>query len=151
MPLRVQLKQNPTQADRQSVSELLEGYNASQAGPEPELPLAVLVYGDDGTTIVGGAWGLSYYRWLFIELMFVPFEMRGQGVGTQIMREAEAEARRRGCHGVWLDTFTFQARGFYEKLGYQAFGEIPDYPPGHSRLLLLKRLVPDTPGGATTS
>jgi hypothetical protein len=49
---------------------------------------------------------------------------------------------RRGCHGVWLDTFTFQARGFYERLGYSVFGAIEDYPPGHSRHFLKKDLRP---------
>ncbi|QRK10114.1 GNAT family N-acetyltransferase [Archangium violaceum] len=145
MTPRVQLKQDPTLADRQRIFDLLEGYNYSQAGPEPELPLAVLIHGSDPGTILGGLWGLTYYRWLFIELLYVPDEMRRSGVGTQLMRTAEAEAARRGCHGIWLDTFTFQARGFYEKLGYEVFARIPDYPPGHSRLLLMKRLVSDKP------
>jgi hypothetical protein len=47
---------------------------------------------------------------------------------------------RRGCVGVWLDTFSFQARGFYEKLGYRVFGEVADYPPGHTRHFLKKSL-----------
>jgi hypothetical protein len=53
---------------------------------------------------------------------------------------AEAEALRRGCPGAWLSTFTFQARGFYERLGYSAFGTVDDYPPGHSLIFLSKRL-----------
>ena len=52
------------------------------------------------------------------------------------MLAAEAEAIRLGCVGVWLDTFSFQARGFYEKLGYTLFGTIDDYPPGESRFFL---------------
>ena len=56
------------------------------------------------------------------------------------MEQAEAVAREQGCVGIWLDTFTFQAPGFYRKLGYALFGEIPDYPPGSSRFFLSKRL-----------
>jgi len=56
------------------------------------------------------------------------------------MNLAEQEADRRGCIGVWVDTHSFQAPGFYERLGYSPFGVIEDYPPGHSRLFLQKRL-----------
>lgn len=143
MTVTVQLKHQATEADRQIIFHLLEGYNASQAGPEPELPLAVLIHDDDGA-IVGGLWGLTYYRWLFIELLFVPETLRHLGLGKQLMQEAEAEAVRRSCHGVWLDTFTFQARPFYEKLGYKVFGHVPDYPPGHIRWFMLKRLTAET-------
>ena len=87
-----------------------------------------------------GLWGVSYFRWLFVENFVLPEALRGQGLGTRLMREAEAVALARGCLGVWLDTFTFQARGFYEKLGYRVFGAIDDYPPGHRRFFLAKRL-----------
>lgn len=141
---RVELKQDPTPEDRLVVFDLLEEYNASQVGDEPELPLTVHIYGDDPERVIGGLYGLTYYGWAFFELMFVPPHLRNQGVGTQVMKEAEAEAWRRGCHGVWIDTFTFQARGFYEKLGYSVFAEIPEYPPGHARLFLMKWLADAT-------
>lgn len=66
--------------------------------------------------------------------------MRGTGVGTQLMRMAEDEARSRSCVGVWLDTHTFQARPFYERLGYSVFADLPDFPPGHTRFYMMKRL-----------
>jgi len=64
--------------------------------------------------------------------------MRGAGLGRRLIKQAEEEAVRRGCRGVWLDTFSWQARGFYEKLGYSVFGTIDDYPPGHQRFFLKK-------------
>jgi len=64
---------------------------------------------------------------------------RGQGVGTELMRRGEAEAVARGCHGVWLDTFEFQARGLYERLGYTCFGELENYPVG-PRFFMSKRV-----------
>jgi GNAT superfamily N-acetyltransferase len=76
-----------------------------------------------------------------VELLFVPKEYRGAGLGTELMRLAEEEARRRGCRGAWLDTFSFQARGFYERLGYSVFGTIGDHPPGHSRFFMKKALA----------
>ena len=57
------------------------------------------------------------------------------------MEQAEAIAHTRGCMGVWLDTFSFQARAFYEKRGYKVFGTIDDYPPGQSRFWMKKLLV----------
>lgn len=63
------------------------------------------------------------------------------GVGTEIMQIAEREALQRGCCGSWLDTFEFQARGFYERIGYQCFGELPNYPPGFSRFFMKKMLT----------
>jgi GNAT superfamily N-acetyltransferase len=74
----------------------------------------------------------------YVELLFVPESLRRGGLGRRLMRDAEEEAIRRGCRGAWLDTFSFQARGFYERLGYAAFGLIEDYPPGHSRIFLKK-------------
>ena len=65
---------------------------------------------------------------------------QGQGTGRRILIAAEEEALRRGCRYAWLDTFSFQARGFYEKLGYSVFGTLEDYPAGHSRYFLRKTL-----------
>jgi GNAT superfamily N-acetyltransferase len=56
------------------------------------------------------------------------------------MRRAEEIALDRGCIGVWLDTFAFQARGFYEKLGYSLFGQLDDHPRESARYFLKKRL-----------
>jgi GNAT superfamily N-acetyltransferase len=96
---------------------------------------------DEGGSVVGGLWGNTAYDWLTVYLLAVPPELRGRGIGTEIVRLAEDEAARRGCHGVWLDTLEFQARGFYERLGYDCFGELPNYPVGFSKFFLRKLLV----------
>lgn len=66
--------------------------------------------------------------------------MRGQGYGTKLMAAAEAEARRRGCRDAYLDTFSFQARPFYERCGYEVFGTLEDFPTGHQRFVMRKSL-----------
>ena len=101
--------------------------------------LGILIKDDAGQT-VGGLTAWWYYNWMFVELLFVPDTLRGQDLGTQVMAKAEAYAREHGMIGIWLDTFGFQARGFYEKLGYKVFGELPNYPDTHSRFFLQKRL-----------
>ena len=92
--------------------------------------------------MVGGLWGSTAYGWLYVQLLAVPDELRGLGFGRRLMAEAEEEALRRGCCSAWLDTFEFQARGFYERLGYTCFATLPEYPKGYSRYFLQKQLTP---------
>jgi GNAT superfamily N-acetyltransferase len=125
---------------RKAVVAPLTEYNSSQAGPSENRQIAILVK-DHTDSVIGGLWGHTGYDWLFIQLLVVPTDLRGRGVGTEIMKIAEREALLRGCHGAWLDTFEFQARGFYERLGYECFGELPNYPRGFSRFFMKKMLV----------
>jgi GNAT superfamily N-acetyltransferase len=89
---------------------------------------------------VGGLWAKVFYDWLFVDLLFVPQAFRGQDLGRRLMAEAERAAVERGLVGVWLDTHSFQAPGFYETLGYEAFGSLPDYPRGETRTFYRKML-----------
>jgi len=84
--------------------------------------------------------GRTWLGWLYVELLYVPDGLRGGGLGRDLMLRAEAAARARGCTGIWLNTFSFQARGFYEKLGFTLIGQIDDCPVGHQRFFLQKRL-----------
>jgi len=129
---------DPTPADRETILAPLRAYNIAQAGDPQIRPFAILVTADDGTTD-GGLWGRIAYDWLFIELLGLPEALRGQGLGRALMQQAEAIARDAGCAGIWLDTYEFQARGFYEKLGFTLFGELPDHPIGMKRFFLMKR------------
>jgi ribosomal protein S18 acetylase RimI-like enzyme len=79
--------------------------------------------------LVGGLYGETRWGWLKVSTLFVVADCRRSGVGRRMLLAAEAEARDRGCTGVRLDTFSFQAPGFYERLGYRRFGELPGYPP----------------------
>ena len=126
---------------RNAIVGPLVAYNERQTGISDFIPLAIVLADASGQT-VGGLWGRTAFGWLFVELLFVPESLRGQGVGRELMHRAETEAITRGCHAAWLDTFEFQARGFYERLGYTCFGELNDYPPGFSRYFLRKVLTP---------
>jgi GNAT superfamily N-acetyltransferase len=124
----------------------LVAYNTQRTGMNDHRSL-VLAIEDDNGQVVGGLWGRTVFGWLFIELVFVPESMRGNGLGAELVTRAEREALSRGCHSAWLDTFEFQARGFYERLGYSCFGELADFPVGFSRYFMKKTLV----GGAPSS
>jgi GNAT superfamily N-acetyltransferase len=109
------------------------------AGPARAEPVAILLR-DAEDRPVGGLWGRSGYDWMFVEYLAVPEALRGQRLGSALIAEAERIARARGCCGIWLDTFAFQARGFYEKLGFTVFGTLEDHPRGSRRFFLSKRL-----------
>jgi GNAT superfamily N-acetyltransferase len=132
----------PAESNHESVHKAildsLIAFNDAKAGESGYRPLAFAIEDESGQTI-GGLSGATAYGWLFVEPLFVPESLRGQGVGTELIRRAEAEAVARGCHSVWLDTFEFQARGFYERLRYICFGELKNYPAG-SRFFMSKRL-----------
>lgn len=143
MQLSYTLTDTADEEIRKAIVGPLAAYNESRAGPSQYRPLVITVR-DADQSIVGGLRGATGYGWLFTQLLVVPAAMRGAGVGSRLMTQAEQEALERGCHSAWLDTHEFQARGFYEKLGYAVFGELPDYPHGFSRIFLRKRLVPDS-------
>nr|WP_246352509.1 GNAT family N-acetyltransferase [Sphingomonas xinjiangensis] len=113
-------------------------FNRRHVDPGATGPLAVLLKDADSSTI-GGLWGSTLFGWLHIELLYVPEDRRGGSVGSIILRRAETLAASRGCIGASLDTYSFQARGFYEKLGYSLVGSIADCPPGGARHFLQKR------------
>ena len=133
---------DPDRTVRAAILAPLTRHNVAAAGETGFETIAITVRGDDGQ-IVGGLWGYTLYRYLFVELLAMG-DAKGEGVGREVMAQAEAEARRRGCIGMWLDTFTFQAPDFYAKLGFVEFGRMADYPPGHDRLFLVKRFDPNT-------
>jgi GNAT superfamily N-acetyltransferase len=80
------------------------------------------------------------FDWLFVNWLWVADAWRKHGIGSQLMGRAEAAAREKGCRAAYLDTFTFQAPKFYERLGYREFGRLEDFPPGHSRIWFSKSL-----------
>ncbi|TAG79424.1 MAG: GNAT family N-acetyltransferase [Betaproteobacteria bacterium] len=118
----------------------LAAFNRSKAGPSHSCGLFIILRDSRGD-VVGGLSGETSRGWLFIDYLVVPEEDRGQGIGRQVVAMAESEAISRGCIGSWLNTFEFQARGFYEKLGYECFGQIDDHPPGYSRFFMKKKFA----------
>lgn len=136
----------PTEADRAVVLDGLVDFNHAAAGlsGRDRLDLAVLLRGDAGATI-GGAIGASFYGWMRLELLWLPEALRGKGWGSRLMQAVEAEAAARRCLGVRLETASFQARGFYEKLGYTVYGTLADHPQGHECHWLCKRFEDGKP------
>jgi GNAT superfamily N-acetyltransferase len=131
----------PTEADRAAVFAALIAYNHKAGGPSGMQPLAVLIQDPATGEPVGGLWGRTSFDWLYVEMFVVPEAFRGRHLGSGVLKRAEEIARARGCIGVWLDTYQFQAPGFYAKQGYDLFGTIDDHPRGKRRLFFKKNLV----------
>ncbi len=123
-----------------AIYRALEDDSLAEIGPMQTRLLAIPLRDSDGV-VCGGFWGCTNFSWLHIQMLVVPAAMRGVGLGGRIVKTAEAEARARGCRAARVDRFSFQAAGFYEKLGYACFGVLPDFPPGYSQLYLFKRLA----------
>ena len=83
---------------------------------------------------------MIYWDWFSLDLMWVREDLRGRGYGRRLLELAEEKAREHGARSVHLDTFSFQAPGFYEKCGYQVFGELNEFPSGHQRYYMKKQL-----------
>jgi GNAT superfamily N-acetyltransferase len=130
---------NVEPADEASVVRGLLDFNEVRLGPSGEQSVK-FVARDSAGTVVGGILGHTRWRWLYIAKLWVDERARGRGLGTRLMAAAEDVARSRGCTDVSLDTFDYQARPFYEMLGYELFGTLEGYPPGSRQYYLRKRL-----------
>ena len=117
----------------------IRNYNIQQAGDHKHQSVCFVLNSPD-QEIVGGVIGETYWDWFYINLLWVKDELRGRGYGHRLLTAAEAEARQRGAKNAYLDTFSFQAPGFYKQHGYRVFGELQDFPPGHQRYFLTKQL-----------
>ena len=118
----------------------LSEYNREMAGYADARGLSVFVSDPEAKKIIGGLLGRTSLGLFFIDLFFIPKTLRGNGIGTQVIECAEAEARSRGCSVAVLYTITFQAPAFYERQGYRVLGRIECRPPGYTRLCMIKAL-----------
>jgi GNAT superfamily N-acetyltransferase len=132
--------------DETAVVRGLLAFNEKWLGPSNEQPVRFVARDELG--VVGGLLGHTRWSWLYVAKLWVDERGRGQGIGTKLLAAAEELARTRGCTDASLDTFEYQARPFYEKLGYELFGTLDGYPPGYRQFYLRKRL--GSPGTSST-
>ncbi len=119
-------------------------FNREQAGPLRYTRVVLSIRNDRGQ-LLGGLILQSYWRESYIELLWLSARARKSGFGSLLIQEAERRARRRGSRLIHLNTFSFQAPGFYEKHGYRHFGSMSGSPKGASRHFYVKRLAPTGP------
>lgn len=113
-------------------------FNAPFTGIKPE-QYSIYVKNHEGN-IIGGAIVYAHKSSIYVDVLWVNEQYRGLGIGAELLRSVETEAIKRGIPASTLDTFSFQAEGFYSKQGYQHLGTINNYLEGHDRIYLRKQL-----------
>lgn len=118
----------------------LSAFNDQATGISDWQALAVTVHDPETQQVLGGITGRTSLGLLFLDLFYLPESLRGSGLGARLLKTYEDEGRRRGCRSAVLYTLSFQAPAFYEKQGWQRFGEVPCLPEGTSRVFMSKAL-----------
>jgi GNAT superfamily N-acetyltransferase len=132
----------PNDADRVIARRLLDeiGEFNREATGITEFHEVLRVETDDQDELVAGVYGWCWGGTCWVEALWVRKDMRRRGIGSELMAAVEEAARQQGCEQLALDTHTFQAPAFYARHGFEVVGTLPEYPTGHSKLLLRKRL-----------
>jgi len=136
--MRIEVTNTPRKEDEAFVIAQTRKYNSGFAENDHQ-SLCVFARDEVGN-IIGGLTGRTYWQYLDIAFLWVDEKYRGKGCATALMKAAEAEARSRGCQRVFLDTLSFQALDFYQKLGYAEFGRLAGFGGKYDRIYLHKRL-----------
>ena len=111
----------------QEIGDLIRSYNRSKREKAESEPLNLYVEDDKGE-LMAGLVAETFGNWLEIEYLFVKEEFRGQGIGSQLLQQAESEAKKKNCRYAFVNTYQFQAPTFYQKQGYEEVFTIKDYP-----------------------
>lgn len=135
------LTDSPSSSGVALISDALDQSIVEETGLGDRRPVAVLARDPESGEIVGGLTGRTSLGTLFVDLFYLPPALRGLGLGSEMLRQAEEEGRKRGCRIAILYTISFQAPEFYRKHGWRVFGEVPCDPPGTSRVFMTKDLA----------
>ena len=135
---------NPNLADVAVLERGLFAFEEARLGPPEHAHFAVFARDTEGR-IEGGADGHVMWRRLFIKTLWIAEARRGRGLGRELMRSVEDEARQRGCRSIWLTALGEPAAGFYRRLDYVEIGVLVDYVGGQSLFTLHKILEPTGP------
>jgi GNAT superfamily N-acetyltransferase len=138
-PMRIEFEPFINNETRQHIVNGIDGHNIAATGMPEYFPVNFVLRGERGD-VLGGVLGQLWGRWLQVTSLWVTEAVRGTGLGRKLIENAETYARSRGAVGVTLETYSFQARPFYERLGYEVFGTLEGYPVGHCKFFLRKVL-----------
>ena len=118
---------NTESQNAQEIGDLIRSYNRSKREAAESEPLNLYVEDDSGQ-VMAGLVAETFGNWLEIEYLFVKEDLRGQGIGSQLLQQAESEAKKKNCRFAFVNTYQFQAPSFYQKHGYKEVFTLKDYP-----------------------
>ncbi len=142
-PLKLEIHDQENSAEAAFINKNLAEFNSAQGFVANAKPLTIVFRNAKGE-IVAGLSGSTSWQWLYTRILWVSQTERRASLGSRLMQAAETEALARGCRHAYVDTFSWQAREFYENQGYVAFAELKNFPPGNTRHFLRKDLPTDS-------
>ena len=137
--LSLQIEEHPSDDDLRQLVDGVRSYNRALTGHERPRAVAAVLRDEEGN-IVGGAYGELWGASVHIAAMWVAEEHRGKGYGSALLTSVEEYAAKHAHLLSYLETTSFQARPFYERLGYTVFGELPGIATGCTLFFLRKDL-----------
>ncbi len=132
---------SPSRQQVRFLEDRINEYNYEATGITDGLEIAIFIRDEKGE-IRAGLYGWTWGGTCEIASLWVNRDLRGQGLGSQLLRAAEAEARARGATQIVLDTHSFQAPEFYKRFGFEVVGLVENYPRGHQHIFMCKLLGP---------
>jgi GNAT superfamily N-acetyltransferase len=145
--VELRVEDQPPPADVAVLADRLYQHNATVTGWDNGRWLTIFVRNEAGDILAGlHAW--TWGQTGFVQTLWVREDLRRGGLGARLLATAEAEAARRGCSEVHLDTHSYQAPDFYRHRGYEVIGELPGWPEHTTRIFLRKTLSDCASGGA---
>ena len=125
--MNLRITDDGDERDVHEIHEMLKDYNRRHREASQSVPVGVFLENETGQKLAGLT-GETFGNWLCIQYLFVSEQLRGQGIGSELLEAAEAEAQKRGCKYAFVDTFSFQAPTFYKKHGYREVFTLEEYP-----------------------
>jgi N-acetylglutamate synthase-like GNAT family acetyltransferase len=136
---QIRLVEKPDEAASKIIWAGIQKHMNAQASDPEFQQICFALYSEDDE-IVGGVIGDKYWDWIYIDMLWVKEKLRGCGYGRQLMTHLEKEAVSRGVSHIYLNPFSFQSPGFYQKCGFKMFGKLENFPTGHQRHFFTKQL-----------
>ncbi len=141
--MTLEVTTSPNKNDLETISKGIKSFNQQHIPDEvvfeSDTKFAAFAKDEYGN-LLGGIRATAFWNYCILELLWLSFEARGKNLGNQLMDAAENFAKEQGFEYMRTETLSFQAKPFYEKRGYKVFGELPDYPKGHTTYCLVKEL-----------
>lgn len=142
--MHIEVTTSPTQDDEKTIKQGIVDFNRQSIPDiepnEDEINFSVFAR-NESKNVIGGIRATCYWNTLHIELLWLSDECRGQGTGKNLIEAAESFAKSNGCEKAFVETTSWQAKPFYEKVGYEHIATLPDRPKGHASYYLTKTLA----------
>lgn len=112
----------------------------SLVAPMSEIKEIAIYLKNEQNKIIGGGFGRGWGEIYEGQRLWVADEFRKSGLGKRILLAFEQAVLERGGRKIILETYSFQARPFYEKLGYRIVCEIGGMPNGIMKYIMIRDL-----------